>query len=137
VLFNSIEFLLFLLAVFAVYWAMNRWTASDSGLRLQNLLLLGASYLFYAWWDWRFLGLIAFSTLVDYFVGGQIAKANIQQLQENARPEARSPRAKQWLIVSLLTNLGLLAVFKYTNFFLESWVSAWSAMGVEMRATTW
>lgn len=70
---------------------MNRWTASDGGLRLQNLLLLGASYLFYAWWDWRFLSLIAFSTLVDYLVGGQIAKANFQQLGENASPEARSP----------------------------------------------
>ena len=116
---------------------MNRWTASDGGLRLQNLLLLGASYLFYAWWDWRFLSLIAFSTLVDYFVGGQIAKANIQQLGENASPEARSPQAKRWLIASLLINLGLLAVFKYTNFFLESWVSAWSAMGIKMHATTW
>lgn len=136
-LFNSIEFLPFVITVFALYWAMNRWTATESGLRLQNLLLLVASYVFYACWDWRFLSLIAFSTLVDYFVGGQIAKANTQQLHDNARPEARSPLARRWLIVSLLTNLGLLAVFKYTNFFLESWVSAWSSMGVEMQVTTW
>ena len=75
-LFNSFEFLLFLPAVFAAYWILNLWTERLRGLQAQNLLLLIASYVFYGWWDWRFLSLIAFSTVVDYAVGIQIAKAN-------------------------------------------------------------
>ena len=125
VLFNSLEFLLFLPVVFAAYWLLGRWTDRPSGLRLQNLLILVASYVFYGWWDWRFLSLIAFSTVVDYFVGLQIA----------GKPE-RSRAAKRWLAVSLVVNLGLLAYFKYANFFIESWVEVWSQAGVTMHAST-
>ena len=90
-LFNSLEFLLFLPVVFAAYWILNIWTERRQVLRLQNLLLLVASYVFYGWWDWRFLSLIAFSTAVDFGIGLQIAKTNSQDLPPDAPPDARSP----------------------------------------------
>jgi D-alanyl-lipoteichoic acid acyltransferase DltB (MBOAT superfamily) len=136
VLFNSLEFLLFLPVVFAAYWILNQWTGTRAGLRAQNLLVLAASYVFYGWWDWRFLSLIAFSTLVDYAVGLRIAKANAAELAPDAPEEARSEKAKRWLFVSLAVNLGLLGYFKYANFFIESWVDAWAAAGVTMHAST-
>ena len=71
-LFNSFEYILFLPIVFALYWATNAWRRGAKGLKLQNAILLLSSYVFYGWWDWRFLSLIAFSTLVDYSVGFQI-----------------------------------------------------------------
>ena len=132
-LFNSLEFLLFLPIVFAAYWILNMWTERRQMLRLQNLLLLVASYVFYGWWDWRFLSLIAFSTAVDYAVGLQIAKGNQQELAANAPEEARSRTAKRWLWVSLAVNLGLLGYFKYANFFIENWIDAWAAAGVRLN----
>ncbi|MGB1075849.1 MAG: MBOAT family O-acyltransferase [Flavobacteriales bacterium] len=133
-LFNSIEFILFLPLVFAAYWIVNLWTGTRLGLRLQNLLILTASYVFYGWWDWRFLFLIAFSSLVDYAVGLQIAKANHEIAGTPA--DVRSAKAKRWLWVSLAINLGLLGYFKYANFFLESWLGAWSSLGVTMHASS-
>ena len=118
-LFNSPEFLLFLPIVFGLYWFV-----VQHRLRAQNVLLVLASFVFYGWWDWRFLGLIAFSTLVDYFVGLRIEAA------------ADKRAKKQWLIVSLLVNLGLLAYFKYSNFFIESWVDAWATAGVTMHLSS-
>ena len=88
------------------------------------MLLVIASYVFYGWWDWRFLGLIAFSTLVDYLVGLQIEGAQ----------EKRAKKA--WLGVSLLVNLGLLCYFKYSNFFIDSWVEAWASAGVTMHVSS-
>ena len=131
-LFNSIEFLLFLPLVFAVYWSVN----GRAPLRIQNLLLLAASYLFYGWWDWRFLSLIAFSTLVDFAVGLQIAKANDREIPQDAGPSERSRKAKRWLAVSLAVNLGLLGYFKYANFFIDNWIEAWGALGVTMHASS-
>ena len=128
-LFNSPEFLLFLPLVFAAYWAVNRL---KEGLRVQNVLLLAASYVFYGWWDWRFLGLIAFSTAVDWAVGLQIARVNCGQVDESGRSRA----AKAWLAVSLAVNLGLLGYFKYANFFIDSWVEVWAAAGVTMHASS-
>ena len=93
-------------------------------LRVQNLLLLVASYVFYGWWDWRFLGLIALSTLVDYFVGIRIEEADDRQ------------RKKRWLWISLAVNLGILGYFKYANFFIENWITAWDGLGVTMHAST-
>ena len=116
-LFNSLEFLLFLPLVFGVYWAMNGRTS----LRVQNLLLLVASYVFYGWWDAKFLSLIAFSTVVDFIVGQRIAGGK---------------RPRVWLAVSLLVNLGLLGYFKYANFFIDSWITAWAAAGIKMNAST-
>ena len=135
-LFNSLEFLLFLPTVFAVYWILNIWTNRPRGLQAQNLLLLIASYVFYGWWDWRFLSLIAFSTLVDFAVGIQIAKANAREIPIEADDSVRSRTAKRWLGVSLVVNLGLLGYFKYANFFIENWIDAWSAVGVHMDPWT-
>ncbi|MDA8772140.1 MBOAT family protein [Flavobacteriales bacterium] len=118
-LFNSPEFLLFLPIVFGLYWFV-----VQKNLKAQNILILAASYFFYGWWDWRFLGLIALSTVVDYTVGLQIDK------------HTEEKKRKLWLWVSLLVNLGLLGYFKYTNFFIESWVDAWSALGVKMHTST-
>jgi D-alanyl-lipoteichoic acid acyltransferase DltB (MBOAT superfamily) len=95
-----------------------------------------ASYVFYGWWDWRFLGLIAFSTVVDFFVGLRIASANERELGPEAPAEARSRSARRWLFVSLAVNLGLLGYFKYANFFIESWIDAWAAAGVTMHASS-
>ena len=118
-LFNSPEFLVFLPIVFGLYWFV-----THRHLRAQNLLLLVASYVFYGWWDWRFLGLIALSTLVDYFVGIRIEEADDRQ------------RKKRWLWVSLAVNLGILGYFKYANFFIENWITAWDGLGVTMHAST-
>mgnify|MGYP006879405163 CR=1 FL=1 len=91
-LFNSPEFLLFLPIVFALYWFV-----VQRHLRAQNLLLVLASYVFYGWWDWRFLGLIAFSTLVDYLVGLQIEGAQEKRAkkeEKRARKEERRARKR-------------------------------------------
>ena len=79
-LFNSPEFLLFLPIVFGLYWFV-----MQRNLRAQNMLLVIASYVFYGWWDWRFLGLIAFSTLVDYLVGLQIEGAQEKRAKSVSR----------------------------------------------------
>ena len=118
-LFNSPDFLLFLPIVFGLYWFV-----TQRNLKGQNLLLLVASYVFYGWWDWRFLGLIALSTIVDFLVGIRI---------EEAPDKARK---KRWLWVSLAVNLGILGYFKYANFFIENWISAWQSLGVTMHAST-
>jgi len=119
VLFNSFEFLLFLPTVLGLYWFV-----LHRHLRAQNLLLLVASYVFYGWWDWRFLGLIALSTVVDFLVGIRIEKA----------PD--KARKKRWLWVSLGVNLGILGYFKYANFFIENWIAAWQSVGITMHAAT-
>ncbi len=118
-LFNSIEFLLFLPLAFVGYWLLGKFR-----LVYQNLFLLVASYVFYGWWDYRFLALIVASTLVDYVVGLQLAKTQEQRVR------------KRWLWVSLLFNLGLLGFFKYYNFFIESWIEAFSSVGYETNPWT-
>lgn len=118
-LFNSLPFLLFLPVVFGIYWFI-----FNKSLTAQNLLLLIASYFFYGWWDYRFLGLIAASTLVDYFIGRALKKI----------PEAKGRKAL--LLVSVVFNLGLLAVFKYFNFFIEGWMDAGEAIGFKMHLET-
>jgi len=118
-LFNSLEFLIFLPTVFGLYWAI-----SARHPRLRNLLLLLASYVFYGWWDWRFLGLIALSTLVDYCVGRALAVS------------ATQARRKLLLLVSVVTNLGLLGFFKYWGFFVDTWLAAWASAGIELHPAT-
>lgn len=108
-LFNSVDFLLFLPLFFVLYWLI-----PSRKIRWQNVLILGGSYLFYGWWDWRFLFLIVFSTLVDYFCGLQLA---------------RKPGEKRFLYLSLLVNLGILSAFKYFNFFLDSWYDLAANLG--------
>ena len=114
-LFNSLEFVVFFFCVLALYWRLGR--------RAQNLLLLAASYVFYGWWDWRFLSLILTSTFVDYVSGRRIAASE--------RPGAR----RAWLALSVATNLSLLGFFKYFNFFQESLVSLLSTVGWEVGRT--
>jgi alginate O-acetyltransferase complex protein AlgI len=116
-LFNSLDFALFLPIIFIFYWFV-----FARNLRLQNFLVVVASYVFYGWWDWRFLSLIIFSTLVDFAVGIQLSGANHQL------------RRKLLLWVSILVNLGFLGVFKYYNFFLDNFVSAFTFLGSEFRA---
>lgn len=116
-LFNSFEFLLFLPLVFAAYWMLAR------RLRLQNLLVVVASYVFYGWWDWRFLALIAFTSVWSYVVG----------LVELRRWDAKPSRTL--LTVSLLVNLGILGYFKYCNFFLDQAVVVLNALGFSPNAT--
>ena len=84
------------------------------------MLLLVASYFFYGWWDWRFLSLVAFSTVLDYTMGRLIGA------QED-------DRKRRWLLwISLGINLAFLGFFKYYNFFVTSWVDAWASVGIHM-----
>ncbi|CAN0599995.1 unnamed protein product, partial [Ectocarpus sp. 12 AP-2014] len=118
-LFNSIDFAIFLPIVFLLYWYV-----LNHNLKLQNLLIVLASYIFYGWWDWRFLLLIIFSTLVDYTIG--------TQLKYDINPIKR----KVLLWVSITVNLGFLGFFKYYNFFLDNFLTAFSFFGYEIKANT-
>lgn len=95
-LFNSIDFAIFLPIVFIIYWFV-----LAKNIKLQNFFLLICSYVFYGWWDWQFLSLIIFSSLIDYFVAHKIS--------------ASGSNKKKWLIFSIVMNLGLLGFFKYFN----------------------
>lgn len=116
-LFNSLDFALFLPVVFALYWLLNRFHV-----RYQNALIVAASYFFYGWWDWRFLSLILFSTLVDFTVGIKLENAK--------KPNLR----KALLWTSIIVNLGFLGFFKYYNFFLDNFIQAFSFFGGEFTA---
>ncbi len=116
-LFNSLEFLIFLPIVFCFYWFV-----FQKNLRVQNLLLLISSYVFYGWWDWRFLSLIFLSTVVDYFVGLKIY-------------ESIKNKKKYYLWISIFFNLGLLGFFKYFNFFIDSWIGFLGSFGYENKST--
>ncbi|MFT7421882.1 MAG: alginate O-acetyltransferase complex protein AlgI [Arcticibacterium sp.] len=115
--FNSVDFALFLPLVFGLYWFVFK------SLRAQNVLLLISSYLFYGWWDWRFLGLIIFSSLIDYVIGLELEK-----LREDSKRRAL-------LFTSLFVNLGFLAVFKYFNFFLENFAEAFTFFGGHLEVS--
>ncbi|MGZ2368736.1 MBOAT family O-acyltransferase [Ancylomarina sp. YFZ004] len=118
-LFNSIEFTIFLPIVFLLYWFV-----FNKNLKAQNLMILIVSYVFYGWWDWRFLSLIAFSSLVDYTVGYNLSKSQ------------NSIKRKLLLITSIGVNLGLLGFFKYYNFFVESFVDSFSLLGSDLNIST-
>lgn len=123
-LFTQIEFVVFLLVILAALAALGatRLLARHERARgrAQKTLLLAASYYFYAYWDWRFVGLIVFSTLVDYVIGHRMAHT-----------EAPGMR-RALLVASLVTNLGLLAVFKYFDFFLHSAQQAFAPLGLHL-----
>ncbi len=119
-LFNSFNFLVFLPVVFALYWALRRC------LGLQNLLVVVASYVFYGWWDWRFLILIVFTSGWSYVVG----ILELRGYDENRKEEwEQTAGSKTLLTISLLVNLGILGYFKYYNFFLDQVVVVLNAMG--------
>ncbi|MEL7585550.1 MAG: MBOAT family O-acyltransferase [Prolixibacteraceae bacterium] len=116
-LFNSIDFAIFLPIVFVLYWFV-----TNHNLRLQNLLIVLSSFLFYGWWDYRFLSLILFSIIVDYSIGLGLSKI------ENKLKR----RALLW--TSIVINLGFLGFFKYYNFFLDNFVTAFTFFGAEIKA---
>ena len=115
-LFNSIDFAIFLPIFFMLYWF-----AISHKLKLQNFLIVAASYLFYGWWDWRFLSLILFSTLIDYSIGIGLSK------------EDNISKRKILLWISILVNLGFLGFFKYYSFFLDNFVTAFSFFGYSIN----
>ena len=116
-LFNSIEFLLFFPTIFILYWFV-----FNKNLKYQNSLILASSYVFYGWWDHRFLSLIFLSTIVDYVIGLNISN--------------QSSKKKQKLLLwgSVLFNLSVLGFFKYYNFFVDSWVELFSSVGYEIKS---
>lgn len=111
-LFNSIEFAIFLPIVFVLYWFV-----TQKNLNRQNALVLCASFIFYGWWDWRFLSLIVFSSIVDFLVGWGLAKTELQS------------KRRLLLLTSIIVNLGFLGFFKYFNFFAESFADAFTLLG--------
>lgn len=115
-LFNSLEFGIFLPIVFTLYWFV-----FQKNLKLQNVFLIVASYVFYAWWDWRFLSLIMISSVLDWYVGLRIYK------------EGNKKRRKAWLWFSIVVDLGILGFFKYYNFFIENFIVAFRFFGSEIN----
>jgi len=118
-LFNSIDFAIFFPIVFILYWFV-----IHKNLKLQNALIVVASYVFYGWWDWKFLSLIVFSTIVDYTVGRLL------------KQEDNKNKRQLLLWISILVNLGFLGFFKYYNFFVENFVSAFSFFGQDIQPNT-
>jgi alginate O-acetyltransferase complex protein AlgI len=117
-LFNSIEFLIFLPIVLLLYWLLNK------NLKAQNSLLLLASYIFYGWWDWRFLFLIFFSSSVDFLVGILLEKQKVQS------------KRRLIFLLSCFVNIIFLGFFKYFNFFIHSFVVAFGGLGIPLHDTT-
>lgn len=117
-LFNSLDFAIFFPIVFVLYWLVS------NSLRWRNILVLVSSYVFYGWWDWRFLFLIAISSIVDFYVG--------QKLYEESNVKKR----KRLLLLSLTVNLGFLVYFKYTNFFIDTFVDSFRLFGKELEITS-
>lgn len=111
-LFNTIYFTLFFSCIFFLYWIVLGKNRNQ-----QNIFLLAASYFFYSCWDWRFLFLLLFSTLLDYFSGIQIDKHF-------------DKKRKYWLWLSVIVNLSFLGVFKYYNFFISSFSEVLNTLGV-------
>ncbi len=109
-LFDSPVYFVFLIPVVLAYWRL--------GHRSQNIFLLIASYFFYGWWDWRFLALMIGSTTVDFLIAQKIA------------PSSASPKRRQWFVFSLVLNFAILGVFKYFNFFVDSFTTALGTLGI-------
>ena len=110
--FDSPAYVIFIVPLVIAYWNMKH--------RSQNLLLLAASYFFYGWWDYRFLALMIVSTAIDYYIGNKVKPV---LLNSNHR--------KQWLLLSIFINLTILGIFKYFNFFMESFSAVLLSMGVQ------
>ena len=117
-LFNSFNFAIFMPVVFIIYWVVN-----EKSLKLQNILLLLASYFFYACWDYRFLFLLIFSTFLDFFTGLRMLSAKTKD------------KKKAWFWLSICINLGILGFFKYYNFFIDSFADGFSFLGI--KANFW
>nr|WP_294777088.1 MBOAT family O-acyltransferase [uncultured Flavobacterium sp.] len=118
-IFNSYAFALFFPIVFILYWLL-----SKKNIIYQNVLLLVASYIFYGWWDWRFLFLLVFSTSLDYYTGIKMydSKTAIGK--------------KAWFWISIGVNLGFLGFFKYYNFFIDSLQESLKGIGFQSNFST-
>jgi len=119
VFFNSIDFAIFLPIVFFLYWF-----ATNYNLKLQNFLIVIASYIFYGWWDWRFLSLIIFSTIIDFSIGKKLLNEENQKYRSVL------------LWTSIIINLGFLGFFKYYNFFVDNFITAFKFFGNDINANT-
>lgn len=117
-LFNSLDFAFFLPLVFSLYWLFYK------SIKIQNIILVLASYYFYSCWDWRFLSLIVISTIVDYIVG----------LALSHEDSHKKRKALLWL--SIIVNLGFLGFFKYYNFFIEQFIQSFSLFGVAIKGNS-
>jgi len=115
--FNSFQFFVFLPVVLGTYWLLRRR-------HHQNLLLLVASYVFYGWWDYRFLSLLAISTVADFAIAQAMNRTESDRIR------------RRWLFASLGVNLGILGFFKYFNFFVDSAVSVLNSLGLSAHAPT-
>ena len=115
-LFNSFIFWAFFALVIVIYWRLDH--------KRQNVLLLVASYIFYGYWDWRFLSLIIISTLIDYTVA--------QRVEDDTDKTTK----RRWLLLSIFTNLGLLGFFKYFSFFVNEFAVVLEAMGMHASLYT-
>ena len=109
-IFNSLPFVVFFIVFYTIYLIIDKKEA-------RHVLILVGSYFFYGWWDWRFLSLIIFSTVLDFWVGGLIHRESSEKLR------------KRLLLISLTSNLGLLFIFKYFNFFVSSFMEVGLALG--------
>jgi D-alanyl-lipoteichoic acid acyltransferase DltB (MBOAT superfamily) len=115
-LFNSIEFAIFLPIVFVLYWFV-----AKKNYKWQNLLIVISSFVFYGWWDWRFLFLMIFSASIDFFAGIQIQRSDNQK------------RKKTFLLISIFINIGNLGVFKYFNFFIDNFIRTFGFLGYQIN----
>ncbi len=120
-LFNSFDFAVFLPLVFLLYWSV-----FSKNIRWRNIFLLAASYVFYGFWNWRFLGLIALTSVSDFFLAHFI----------HLTPGENVKRRKLLLILSFAVNLSVLGFFKYCNFFIESFVSVFRFLGRDIDCGT-
>jgi alginate O-acetyltransferase complex protein AlgI len=119
-LFNSFEFIVFIFLFFGIYWTISK----SFSITVRNIFILGASYVFYGWWDWRYLILIVLSSFLDYFIGNKIQSALSQK------------RKKLLLAISLSFNLGLLMYFKYVNFFIENFIELMNSFGFQANISS-
>ena len=118
-LFNSIDFAIFFPIMYVIYWSINK-----TRLNIQNIFIVFSSYFFYACWDYRFLSLIIFSTIIDYFSALKI----VSEKNQNKR--------KLILYVSIFSNLGILFFFKYFGFFIENFQSVFSFFGAKVNISS-
>ena len=119
-LFNSFPFLVFLPIVFILYWFVFK------PLKWQNFFVVVASYIFYGWWNKSFLLLIAFTTFCSYLFGRLVCSDR----------KSRKGFAKTYTIANIVINLSILGVYKYYNFFVDSFVNAFASIGVSLHPTS-
>lgn len=119
-LFSSIEYIIFFPIVFLLYWMLCQRSKD-----LQNGLIVIASLIFYGWWDWRFVGLLLFTAFSTFIAGWWMQK------------EAQNNEKRKWIFIgAIVFNLGMLFVFKYYNFFVQSFIDAFSIFGNELTTST-